>query len=57
MESISLDEIKQGAAMGLRSKGSSIFYSCMVLSVSGDMIMLSNLSSGTPPWTPWAGLN
>ena len=41
MESISLDEIKQETTMGLRSKGSSIFYSCMVLSVSGDKIMLS----------------
>lgn len=41
MESISLDEIKPDATMGLRSKGTSIFYSCIVLSVSGDRIILS----------------
>ncbi|HBV97491.1 MAG: hypothetical protein JL50_08040 [Peptococcaceae bacterium BICA1-7] len=41
METISLDDIKQDAIMGLRAKGSSIFYSCNVLSVSGDKITLS----------------
>lgn len=41
MDSINLDEIKKDATMGLRSKGSAIFYSCIVLSVSGDKIILS----------------
>lgn len=41
METIRLDEIKQDATMGLRAKGSPIFYSCNVLSVSGDKITLS----------------
>lgn len=41
MESISLSEIKQNTTMGIRSKGSSIFYSCTVLSVSEDKLFLS----------------
>lgn len=41
MESLDLDGLKPETTVGLRTKGSPIFYSCTVLSVSGNKMVLS----------------